>query len=69
MAMTRTIDLQKHRVHIVVYERGWGSKVIDILHFDSEDEAKTHVNIVNARHNLVYVPNYYTYATYVGRVQ
>lgn len=69
MAMTRELGVSKYRVDIIESERGWGSKVIDMLYFDTEEEAKTHIKSVNAKNNLDYVPDYYIYATYVGRVQ
>lgn len=68
MAMSRTIP-RKYRVDIIESERGWGSKIIDTLYFDTEPEAKSHAADVNSKNTETTVPDYYIYADYRGLVQ
>lgn len=49
-------------VEIIESERGWGSKVDEVIYFDNKPEAEQYVKDFNARNNLNYVPDYYEYA-------
>jgi hypothetical protein len=63
------IELPKaYRVDIIESERGWGQKLDGTRYFDNEDEAKKFVKEYNAENNLPYVPEWYMYAEYVGKV-
>jgi hypothetical protein len=57
------------RVSIVEYERGWGSKVDQVLYFDDEEEAKKYARNYNAMYNTeTTVPDWYMVAQYDGQV-
>lgn len=58
-----------YRVDIIESERGWGSKIDESIYFDNADEAVKYAADYNIKHNNKdYVPDWYMYATYVGRV-
>lgn len=56
------------RVDLVEFERGWGSRVDDILFFDNEPEARKFVEEFNAQNTEKSAPDWYMIAEYVGRV-
>lgn len=63
------IKVNAWKVQIVEYERGWGSKVDEIKHFDSEQSAKSFVRDYNLRYNTSQtVPDWYMVAEYCGKV-
>jgi len=61
-----------YKVDIIESERGWGSKVDEVLYFDNEAEAREYArafnarNIARERHNKS-VPDWYMRADYRGR--
>ena len=56
------------RVDLIEFERGWGSRVDDILFFDNEPEARKYVEDFNSRNTEKTVPDWYMIAEYVGQV-
>jgi hypothetical protein len=57
-----------YRVDLMEYERGWGSRVDEILYFDTEAEARKHCDDFNAKNTAKTVPDWYMIAEYVGKV-
>ena len=57
-----------YRVDLIEYERGWGSKVDEVLYFDNEEEAREYARAFNARNTATTVPDWYMIADYRGRV-
>jgi hypothetical protein len=57
-----------YRVDLIEYERGWGSKVDEVLYFDNEAEACKYCEDFNARNTATTVPDWYMIADYRGRV-
>jgi hypothetical protein len=57
-----------HRVDIMEYERGWGSKLEETLYFDNEDEAKEYCRNFNAKNTAKEVPDWYMIAEYRGLI-
>lgn len=56
-----------YKVEIVEYERGWGSKVDDVICFDNEAEARKYADDYNARWNTeTSAPDWYMVARYTG---
>ena len=56
-----------YRVDIIESERGWGSKVDEVLYFDNEAEAREYVRTFNARNTAATAPDWYMRADYCGR--
>ena len=50
------------KVAIREFERGWGPKVIDIVQFDSYDEAVAEINRTNSKNTAPTAPDYYIQA-------
>ncbi len=57
-----------HKVILVEYERGWGSKVDEVLYFDNEPEAREYVRDFNSKNTATEVPDWYMVAEYCGKV-
>ena len=57
-----------HRVEIIESERGWGSKVDFVKHFDSYEEARSYIAEFNSGNTEKEVPDWYMYARYVGEI-
>ena len=57
-----------YRVDLIEYERGWGSKVDEVLYFDNEPEAREYVRAFNAKNTETTVPDWYMIADYRGPV-
>ncbi len=57
-----------YRVDLLEYERGWGSKVDEVLYFDNEPEAREYVRSFNAKNTDATVPDWYMIADYRGSV-
>jgi hypothetical protein len=56
-----------YRVVIEEYERGWGSRVDDVLHFVTESDAKQYCKEYNDKYNPPGpVPDWYMKARYIG---
>ncbi len=51
--------MDKIKVNIWEYERGWGSKVEDVLEFDTLEEAQTFIKDYNSKNTLDVVPDWY----------
>lgn len=54
--------MEKYKVQIKEYERGWGSRVDEVKTFDTYDEAFEFCEEFNKENNLPYVPDYYMLA-------
>lgn len=53
----------KHRVIMTESERGWGSKVDEIIYFNSQADAEEYADLYNATYNnKTTVPDWYIYA-------
>ena len=52
----------KFKVEVREYERGWGSSLLEMLEFDTYDEAVAAINKENARNTAPVAPDYYTAA-------
>lgn len=50
------------------YERGWGSRVDEVKHFPSEEEAKQFAEKFNSQNTAATAPDWYMVAVYDGRV-
>lgn len=57
-----------YRVDIIESERGWGSKIDETKYFDTYESANKFVAEFNAKNDLDYVPDWYMYAEYRGKV-
>jgi hypothetical protein len=57
-----------HRVDIIEFERGWGSRVDETIWFDNEAEARKYCEDFNAKNTEKTVPDWYMVADYVGPV-
>jgi hypothetical protein len=57
-----------HRVDIIEYERGWGSKVDEVIYFDNKEEAIKYCEDFNAQNTATEVPDWYMIAEYRGLV-
>ena len=55
-----------HRVELIEFERGWGSKVEYVLYFDNKDEAEKYCLDFNAKNTAKEVPDWYMIAEYRG---
>lgn len=66
--MARIDRPRAFRVDLIEFERGWGSRVDDILFFDNEPEARKYVEDFNSRNTEKTVPDWYMIAEYVGQV-
>lgn len=56
-----------YKVAIIESERGWGSKIVDELYFDDDDEAHAYVKEYNDKHNsATETPDWYMVAVYHG---
>lgn len=55
-----------HRVDIIEYERGWGSKVDETIYFDNEAEARKYCDDFNSKNTAKEVPDWYMIAEYQG---
>ncbi len=55
-----------YRVDILEFERGYGSKIEDVIYFDNEMEARQYVLDFNAKNILQNVPDWYMCADYRG---
>ena len=68
MARVQLQNKEVYVVEFVEYERGWGSKTLDIEHYDNKEEAIKRVMHYNKIHNSESsVPDWYIAAEYVGR--
>jgi hypothetical protein len=66
--MARIEKPAAYRVDIIEYERGWGSKVDEVLYFDNKPEAVKYCEDFNARNYDDEVPDWYMIAEYRGRI-
>lgn len=57
-----------YRVDLIEHERGWGSKIDEVLYFDNEAEAREYARAFNARNTAATAPDWYMIADYRGRV-
>jgi hypothetical protein len=57
-----------YRVDLIESERGWGSKIDEVLYFDNEEEAREYARAFNARNTAATAPDWYMRADYRGRV-
>jgi hypothetical protein len=57
-----------YRVDLIEHERGWGSKVDEVLYFDNEAEAREYARSFNAKNTAKEVPDWYMIAEYRGRI-
>ena len=56
-----------YKVVIVESERGYGSKITDVMYFDNDDEAHEYVSSYNKKHNpSKETPDWYMVAVYHG---
>lgn len=59
----------KHKVVLIESEAGWGQRVDEVLHFDTETEAREYVKDYNDNWNPPGpAPSWYTVASYSGQV-
>lgn len=57
-----------HRVNILEYERGWGSRIDEVKYFDNEPEARAFVVKFNSKNTASTAPDWYMIAEYRGQV-
>ena len=62
------IKINAYRVDIIESESGWGQKIDEVKYFDNEIEARKFVTDYNAKNDKPYVPEWYMYADYRGKV-
>ncbi len=51
------------KVYLIESERGWGSRVDEVLEFDSKEEAEAYIKEFNSKNTASSVPDWYMYAT------
>jgi hypothetical protein len=66
--MARIEKPTAHRVDLIEYERGWGSKVDEVIYFDNKEEAVKYCEDFNAKNYDDEVPDWYMIAEYRGLV-
>ncbi len=53
----------EYKVIIIESERGWGSKIDEVIYFETADDAADYADIYNKTYNNKdYVPDWYMYA-------
>lgn len=57
-----------YKVTLIEYERGWGSRVDEVLYFDNEEEARKYAEVFNAANTAKEVPDWYMVAEYHGAI-
>lgn len=57
-----------HRVDIIEFERGWGSRVDETVYFDNKAEAVKYCDDFNSKNTEKTVPDWYMIAEYQGPV-
>lgn len=57
--------MKKTIVEVREYERGWGSRVEDVIEFDTYAKAQAYCDDYNKDNNLPTVPDWYMVATIV----
>ena len=62
--MTHVTQKTNHQVVLMEYERGWGSRVDEILYFETQEDAEQYVKNFNSVNKEETVPNWYMTATY-----
>ena len=66
--MTQQNPIRDHRVDILEYERGWGSRVDESIYFDTEQEARDYATTYNKTHNTApTAPDWYMVAVYAEK--
>lgn len=58
------VEFSRHKVILMEYERGWGSKIDEIIYFENELYAKTFVIDFNLENDKDSVPDWYMTAEY-----
>jgi hypothetical protein len=66
--MPRITKPVAHRVDLIEYERGWGSKVDEVIYFDNKEEAIKYCEDFNAKNTAKEVPDWYMIAEYRGLI-
>lgn len=61
--------MRTHKVIITEYERGWGSSIVDIKLFETEEIALLYCEQFNAQNTETKVPDWYMRADYVGEIK
>lgn len=59
----------QHVVHLMEYERGWGSRVDEVLYFDTWEEAHSYIKEFNSKNTEAEAPNWYMVANYEGYIE
>lgn len=54
--------MEKIKVEIIESERGWGSKIDEIVEFDTKEQADSFIKEYNSKNNLPTTPDWYMYA-------
>lgn len=54
--------MEKVKVAIIESERGWGTKIDEIIEFNTLEEAEDFINEYNSVNNKEVVPDWYMYA-------
>lgn len=54
--------MEKHKVLLWEYERGWGSRLDDTLYFDTKEEAVAYAVQFNAKNTAKSAPDWYMVA-------
>lgn len=54
-----------HVVYIYEFERNWGSKVDEVVYFDTEENARKFVEDFNSSNTEDVVPDWYMTAEYI----
>lgn len=58
------VEFSRHKVILMEYERGWGSKVDEVIYFENELYAKTFVIDFNSENHGDFDPDWYMTAEY-----
>lgn len=66
--MTKVTRSKPYRVYIIESEAGWGQRVDETLHFETEEQATKYVDEFNAKNTEMEVPSWYMYAEYAGKI-
>ncbi len=57
--------IRQPQVNVFEYERGWGSRIDEVLYFNTEQEALDYVKEFNSKNTAETAPDWYMTAEYV----
>ena len=58
------VEFSRHKVTLLEFERGWGSRVDEVIYFDTEQNAKVYAKEFNSLNTQDTAPDWYMVAEY-----